>query len=176
MRRIKTLILIVFLFSFTFGAPISVSAGIFANTKSTEDMGGQVCLGGTLSTTLPLPSKGMASTRTITFDENCEPVVGPVEIVPANQIFTPSQGTVASLNLPILSDLRALGINTAAASYSWTVRADSQMWDCCGIMMNRVYTSGSWTENGSIIQSYSIGGGYEWNSESGGWWKWLVSR
>lgn len=168
MRRIKILILIVSLFSFTFGAPISVGASVSAKAKITKGAGDQVCPGGTLHTTLPLPPKGLASTRTITFDEKCNPIFGPIEILPIDQVFTPSQGDIDSATLPVLSDLRTLDVDAIAASYSWTVRADQSLWDCCGIMMNKVYTNGSWTENGSIIQSYSIGGGYQWHTENGG--------
>jgi len=151
MRTIKILILVISLLSVTFVAPSNVSASISAKEKINNATGDQVCPGNTLNTTLPLPPKGMTSVRIITFDENCKPVIGPVKIVPADQVFTPSQGTIAGVNFPILSDLRTLGMDAVAASYSWTVRADSQMWDCCGIMMNRVYRFiGRWRDSRQI--------------------------
>ena len=96
--------MVVSLLMFAFAVPSSASAGIAANERPSKALGKKVCPADTLNTTLPLPAKGMASTRTITFDENCKSIIGPVEIVPADQIFTPSQGTIASVDFPVLSD------------------------------------------------------------------------
>jgi len=133
------------------------------NGSAAESQKDWVCPGGTLSTSLPVPPRGMVSTRTVTLDKNCNPVYGAVQIVPITQVVTASKGSLTGATFPGLSARAALVPVTPASS--WTVNASQSIWDCCGIQLNRVYTSGSWTENG-LIQSYSIGGGYQAHSEN----------
>lgn len=154
---------------------VPVSASILPKIGTRQMAKDQICPGGTLSVTLPVPPEGMASTRTVTFDENCKPIFGPIQFVPANQLSYPSfsQSDVRGDFTTLTGQTKQASSATATATSSWTLHAEQAIWDCCGIRLNYLYTNDSWTANGTNILSYNVGGGYLGHSEStcgNGWY------
>jgi hypothetical protein len=142
------------------------------SATSVEASTPQYCPGGTLRGSLPQPPPGMASHQVVTLDANCNPVWGQIEFVPRTQMFhVPNANTKGgTFNLLRESLLGKLSPNTSspqiATDVSKSIHAENQMWDCCGILMNQLYTDASWTYNGSVVTSYSVGGGYSRHTEN----------
>lgn len=97
----------------------------------------------------------MASFRTISFDKNCNQVIGPVQTVPIDQLPPLALDPNArSANLETLSDNRTL-----ARQAITTYHAEQAVLDPVNITLNKLYSNITFSYNGTHVISYSAGGG-----------------
>lgn len=104
-----------------------------------------VCADVRLDATLPAPPDGMTAQQSITVDENCVVRAGAVRLAPA-----PSS--------------RERGGDRR-------LRVWSQMYDCCGILMNALSATHTWSAADGRISRVDTAVDTDWNREpwGGGW-------
>lgn len=105
----------------------------------------KVCTDVRLDATLPAPPDGMTTQQSITVDENCVVRAGAVRLLPA-----PSSREMSG-------DRR--------------LRVWSQMYDCCGILMNALYATHMWSTADGRISRVDTAVDTDRNREpwGGGW-------
>jgi hypothetical protein len=107
----------------------------------------KVCTDVRVDDVLTAPGAGMTVVQTITLDETCTPHAGPISLVRS----APStvEGTGGDRRLRV-----------------W-----SQMYDCCGILMNALYATHQWSTVGGQVDRVHTDTRTDWNREpwGGGW-------
>ncbi|MEV4434114.1 hypothetical protein [Streptomyces sp. NPDC049585] len=126
--------------------------------QQAPDAAAKSCDGVKLSGTLPAPPAGMAVTQQVTIGEDCKPVLGPVQYVPAS-------GAAAKK--------AAAGVKSVAAAAGTTrqIRSWNEMFDCCKIRMTGLYTTSTVNTADGRITSASTEARQEFNREpwDAGW-------
>ncbi|MEU6231440.1 hypothetical protein [Kitasatospora sp. NPDC047058] len=108
-----------------------------------------------LTGVLPAPPAGTAVQQQVTIGADCKPVFGEAVLVPAKG--TRGAGGVAA----------AAAAGPAARQFkSW-----NEMFDCCNIRMTGLYTTSSWTADGTRITTADTDATQQWNREpwNAGW-------
>ncbi|MEH1059347.1 hypothetical protein V6U89_29585 [Micromonospora sp. CPCC 206171] len=106
---------------------------------------GRVCTDVRLDATLPAPPDGMITQQSITVDENCVVRADTARFLPA-----PS---------------------SRERNGDRRLRVWSEMYDCCGILMNALYATHGWRTADGRISQVNTGVDTDWNREpwGGGW-------
>ncbi|MEV5546086.1 hypothetical protein AB0L35_08070 [Streptomyces sp. NPDC052309] len=132
---------------------------LFGGTATAAPAGGtdnpRSCEGVRLTGSLPVPPAGLSARQTVTIGEDCTPVTGKVEYVPAGS----APGAA-----------REAGV-AAADSAGRHVRGWNEMYDCCNIRMTGLYTTADWDTAGGRITTASSAATQGWNREpwDAGW-------
>ena len=125
---------------------------------------------------LPAAPAGKVAMRTIWLDTACQVHVDPVQFVDpsALQSGPPGQGGV----LASVSGQAAPGAGGAAplTTYPGSAYAIERTWDCCGILLNELFSNLTFAGNGSIITSYDGWDGYILHREGGGLTGWSLNH
>jgi hypothetical protein len=149
MRHNKSTIVVLILLGIFSGATLSISAQP-ANSTSKE------CPPGVLSTALDAPPEGMANLRTIRLDENCNPIFGPVQIVPLDRL--PEIALDVEVRREVIDAIdgeeRASG-----TSVKRVFRAEQAVLDIINITLNKLYGKVKFKYNGSKILKFKASGG-----------------
>ncbi|MBV6701396.1 hypothetical protein [Kitasatospora aureofaciens] len=108
-----------------------------------------------LTGALPAPPAGMAVQQQVTVGADCKPVLGEVKFVPAKGGVTPKARTAAA----------------ADAGTTRQFKSSNEWFDCCNIRMTGLYTSSSWTTDGTRISAANTDATQQWNREpwDAGW-------
>lgn len=131
---------------------------------------GKMCPGGVLDIILPEPPAGMVSTMDVTLDDNCQPVFGPVKLIPQSQLALRNTdnsvtGKLATLSESLPGREKSSRVTALAGSGSRCFHADLTLRDPIGIALNWVYADVCWSWNGSVVTSYSNNGGWGAHAE-----------
>ncbi|MET9919217.1 MULTISPECIES: hypothetical protein [unclassified Streptomyces] len=147
---------------------IAAAAGLFVlsaapataaplGEASTGARAGQACTDVKLSGSLPVPPAGTAVKQQITIGPDCKPQLGPVQRV--------TKGGAGA------AEVSARTIGAAVAAGTRQVNSASEMYDCCNIRMTGLYTTSTWTTDGTRITTASTDATQQWNREpwNAGW-------
>ncbi|MQS12971.1 hypothetical protein F7Q99_11875 [Streptomyces kaniharaensis] len=129
-------------------APASAATAGTAAAPAGKDCGALRLTGA-----LPAPPAGMAVQQQITVGADCKPVLGEVKLVPA------AKGTAVRARA-------AADAGTTRQFKSW-----NEWFDCCNIRMTGLYTTSSWTTDGTRIGAANTDATQQWNREpwDAGW-------
>ena len=99
-----------------------------------------------------MPPLGKVAERTIWIDSACKVHVDPVRVMDASAFSTPLDGR--SERSWAVSGARDSG-PIPLTSYNGAAYAVERTWDCCGILLNELYSNLTFSGNGSVITSLS---------------------
>ncbi len=131
---------------------LTATVPTIAQSEIRGDLG---CPPGVLSVSFDAPPAGMANYSTVHLDEDCRPIVGPVRTVPVDQLPAIALDPLARQAVfePVVEG------KEGSPRWNTTYHAEQAVLDIVNITLNKLYSTINFTYDGSIIHSFSAGGG-----------------
>ncbi|MFD0279804.1 hypothetical protein ACFVHB_38750 [Kitasatospora sp. NPDC127111] len=138
-------------------APATAADAVVADATAGPGAG-RSCGGLRLTGALPAPPAGTAVQQRVSIGADCRPVFGEVTLVPAE-------------GAPAAKGVAAAAAAAAAAPTTRQFTSWNEMFDCCNIRMTGLYTTSSWTGDGTRITTADTTATQQWNREpwNAGW-------